>query len=360
MESDNPWVWDERYKDHYRNNVYEWYSSSVTPTSIASQAVDASAVRPNNEPASLARDRSDSVAPDPNMAPAASAYVRPRLYFTGTPERGWYEIFDTRYRVRTRAEAHQFFTKGRVLAMLWAETQSETSARNFGNGTENTAITVGRFGQGVFSQIRRFVVVRVNRKEHFVYGCAITTYGGKGVLKGGPTGGCNASDHSVVYMSGSQPVQYAGEAEKGLSKDPIMIEPSDPSETMHPASRLRYGKMYAIEWNVKFRDIGMVAKHDRAKVLKYFKESQDSGFDPDTEDEADSYHHSVPHPGPAKYYTQPTSSSSHTRQTSQHSQSPPQYQYQQFQQQEPYGSSGTQYQYAQAPYAGHQTGYGQH
>lgn len=54
--------------------------------------------------------------------------------------------------------------------MLWAETLSETASRNHvRNGTVNTAITVGRFGQGVYSQIRRFVVVRVNRRDHFVY-----------------------------------------------------------------------------------------------------------------------------------------------------------------------------------------------
>jgi hypothetical protein len=68
--------------------------------------------------------------------------------------------------VRTKEEAHRFFQKGRVFAMLWAETASETWARN---GTENTAITVGRFNENVFSQIRRFVVVEVNRRCHFVY-----------------------------------------------------------------------------------------------------------------------------------------------------------------------------------------------
>lgn len=70
--------------------------------------------------------------------------------------------------MRTRAEANQFFKTGRVFAMLWAEAASETMARRNG-GTENTAITIGRFGQGVFSQIRRFVVVQVNREAHFVY-----------------------------------------------------------------------------------------------------------------------------------------------------------------------------------------------
>jgi hypothetical protein len=70
------------------------------------------------------------------------------------------------YRVRTAKEAHDFFRRGRVFAMLWAETASETLTRN---ATENTSITVGRFHENVFSQIRRFVVVDVNRGRHFVY-----------------------------------------------------------------------------------------------------------------------------------------------------------------------------------------------
>jgi hypothetical protein len=68
--------------------------------------------------------------------------------------------------MRTQAEAHSFFVQGRVFAMLWAETASATMVRN---GTENTAITVGRFGESVYSQIRRFVVMKVNRDRHFVY-----------------------------------------------------------------------------------------------------------------------------------------------------------------------------------------------
>jgi hypothetical protein len=73
--------------------------------------------------------------------------------------------------MRTKAEAHRFFVQGRVFSMLWAETASATMARN---GTENTAITVGRFGQDVFSQIRRFVVMKVNRQRHFIYAWSVS------------------------------------------------------------------------------------------------------------------------------------------------------------------------------------------
>jgi hypothetical protein len=71
------------------------------------------------------------------------------------------------YRVRERKEAHDFFKKGRVFAMLWTETASQTFKAP--NGTENTNITMGKYGENIFSQIRRFVVVDVNRERHFVY-----------------------------------------------------------------------------------------------------------------------------------------------------------------------------------------------
>jgi hypothetical protein len=72
--------------------------------------------------------------------------------------------------MRTKGDAHRFFVQGRVFAMLWAETASPTMVRN---GTENTAVTVGRFGESVYSQIRRFVVMKVNRKSHFVYAWSV-------------------------------------------------------------------------------------------------------------------------------------------------------------------------------------------
>jgi hypothetical protein len=66
-----------------------------------------------------------------------------------------------------------------------------------------------------------------------------------------------------------------------MTKEPIMIEPTDTLETMDPSSRLRCGKIYSIEWNVKVRDIGMVASSDKEKLLRYYRDEQNKGFDPD-------------------------------------------------------------------------------
>jgi hypothetical protein len=114
---------------------------------------------------------------------------------------------------------------------------------------------------------------------------AISTYGNQGTMKYG----CNASEHSIVYLAGSQPISLPGEWEKGLRKDPIEIVATDAKEIMEPASRLRFGKIYSIEWNVKVRDIGKVAGKHMSKLVKYFKEEEKCGFDDDEdlEDEGD-------------------------------------------------------------------------
>jgi hypothetical protein len=67
--------------------------------------------------------------------------------------------------------------------MLWHEPAAERLPPR--NATENSQVTEqmytipepgrkepsiisGRWGQGIYSQIRRFVVVRVNKSQHFV------------------------------------------------------------------------------------------------------------------------------------------------------------------------------------------------
>lgn len=95
------------------------------------------------------------------MPPPIPAQLRSQLpnLIPGTPQRGWYENLDSSYRMRTQYEAHHFFKKGRVFAVLWAEAASETAARQANGGDEdddgtirqyNDAYTVGRFGQAVY------------------------------------------------------------------------------------------------------------------------------------------------------------------------------------------------------------------
>jgi hypothetical protein len=106
---------------------------------------------------------------------------------------------------------------------------------------------------------------------------AISTYGGQGATKRD----CRASEHTIVHLKGTDPVWIPGERERGMTKEPIMIEPTDTLETMDPSCRLRCGKIHSIEWNIKVRDIGMVASQDKEKLLRYYREEQNEGFDAD-------------------------------------------------------------------------------
>ncbi|KAH7081319.1 kinase-like domain-containing protein [Paraphoma chrysanthemicola] len=267
------WTWSEAYRRHYmylmeQNHIVDtfWSPQDISVSSLGSQL--AGSVAKEIEPA---QERIDDKSSDANMAPTTPINVKDTITFQGTPNVGWYEQLESRYRMRTRDEAHRFFVKGRVFAMLWSETASPTMIGN------RTALTVGRFGEGVYSQIRRFVVMRVNKQKHFVYACAITTYRHQGVL----TPGCAASEHAVVYLKNTQPTYLPGELEKGMRKEPIEITPCDSTETLTPTSRLRFGKHHSIEWNVKVREVGQVSAHDMSKLLDYYKEEMSNGFDDD-------------------------------------------------------------------------------
>jgi hypothetical protein len=43
-------------------------------------------------------------------------------------------------------------------------------------------------------------------------------------------------------------------------------------------TRLRFGKTYAIEWNVKVKDLGMVVPEDMPKLRQYY-EDEDREFE---------------------------------------------------------------------------------
>jgi len=178
--------------------------------------------------------------------------------------------------------------------MLWSEPAGAIANNLACNGSVNTSITAGPFGQGVFSQIRRFVIMEVNLENHFVYAwsvpsctppkhtcahlsSAIFTYNGQGTLKYG----CTASEHAPVYMTGSQATTYQGELERGMTKAPIEITPIEGAEIIHPASRLRLGKHYPIGWGVKAREIGIVAPRHRSRLMMHYRDEQRQDFDND-------------------------------------------------------------------------------
>jgi len=93
--------------------------------------------------------------------------------------------------------------------------------------------------------------------------------------------GCNASEHTIVHSKGHPPQFVDGEWEKGMTKEPIAIDPADKNEAMSPTSRLRLVKTYPIRCDVKVRDIGMVIPEHKTKLMGYYQDERDAGFEHD-------------------------------------------------------------------------------
>ncbi|KAL5371839.1 hypothetical protein DPSP01_013954 [Paraphaeosphaeria sporulosa] len=263
--SPSQWAWDVNRQDYYyvtidaSGNYCYHFQKEETPV--------ASSIGGTYEDQSL-KGRNDSVLTEPASAPADIREQQPN-FIRGDPENGWTEGLDSSYRMRTGSEAYNFFRVGKVFSMLHIQA---ASANELAPISDN--ITVVKYGERAFSQIRRFVIVEVRRG--YVYACPISTYSRRGTLKHG----CVPSEHSVVYLSGTAPTTFAGEMEGGLCKEPIAVIPADVSVQMHPASRIHYAKSYPIEMNVKVKDIGDVEPAHLSLILRYYREEnsfQDNG-----------------------------------------------------------------------------------
>ena len=98
----------------------------------------------------------------------------------------------------------------------------------------------------------------------------IGTYSGRGTLKDR----CHPAEHTIVYFSGTDPAScyIPGEYESGMTKEPIEVVPAEPDLRIRRESRIRFGKVYPIEMNVKVKDIGRVREDQISALLKYWRE----------------------------------------------------------------------------------------
>lgn len=101
---------------------------------------------------------------------------------------------------------------------------------------------------------------------------AISTYRNQGTFKNG----CYPGEHALVYNYGVVPEScyFLGERENGLYKAPIMVYPANDSTLLTKESRIRFGKIYSIEWNVKVKDIGIVADEDLGTLIAHHNEEE--------------------------------------------------------------------------------------
>jgi hypothetical protein len=78
----------------------------------------------------------------------------------------------------------------------------------------------------------------------------------------------------VIYNTNVDPRTCYLQGER-IYKEAIQVKPPSPADNnsyLSQLSRLRFGKTYAIEWNVKVKDLGMVVYEDMPKLLQYYED----------------------------------------------------------------------------------------
>ncbi|KAJ5773827.1 hypothetical protein N7457_008723 [Penicillium paradoxum] len=155
-------------------------------------------------------------------------------------------------------EAWKFFRVGKVFSMLYHE-----NAGSHGTvlSQQLSPFTTGKYGESIYSSIRRMVVVRERK------GCCwcipIATYGGQGVAKSG----VDVPKHAVIYMRGDEP--HSSRAEPRMIKEPLEVEPAKADQKLDRMSRVNFGKIYTVEHNVKVLPVGKITEASQAKFLEY-------------------------------------------------------------------------------------------
>ena len=196
---------------------------------------------------------------DPNLLRAGIRAERLLMGTGGDTER-LFENFRRRDRPKT------FFTVGKVFRVLWVEPagESNTVVTSLEPGT-----SYGRFGEPVFSKVRRFVVVR--EADNYCSALPIASYSGRGVAKQG----VKKSEHGIIFTGKVAPEPLVGEepsrGERGMRPDPIRVNPDNPADKLDDNSRIDYGKVHTIQHNIKVQSFGQVHPKSLNALLHQFR-----------------------------------------------------------------------------------------
>ncbi|KAH7062214.1 hypothetical protein B0J12DRAFT_230109 [Macrophomina phaseolina] len=225
------WIWHPEVRDYY---MQEWDGAQYI-------LVWARAAR------------RDSVA-EPVAQESSVTGDLPADTILGNPEQGAYEPLDPSYMIQPNAR--RFFTTGRMFSVLFTEALGSTAVNR---DVDNVSTIM--YGEQVFSQIRRFVVVKEGRG--FCYACPVSTYGGRGVGKRG----LDPQTHAIIYTIGTQPSYVGGEV--ALEKSPIPIIPAENTAPLTTASRINFAIHHPIQHNVKVKDLGIVHPNVVPTLIQY-------------------------------------------------------------------------------------------
>jgi hypothetical protein len=173
-----------------------------------------------------------------------------------------------------------FFTLGRVFAVVWSEPLSESGSQSRPHSRNSTPglprISNDGFGTQMYSQKRRMIVVRCKR------GCSwavpICSYRHQGCFKPG----IEVTAHAIAYMQGTQAqllrrtendgIQLRESIEPASGMNPIEIIPANSYQRLSTSSRINFSKVQTIEHMVKVQDIGVVSPRSLNDLLQYFEQ----------------------------------------------------------------------------------------
>jgi hypothetical protein len=207
---------------------------------------------------------------DPGPSNTLAAQARSRRYIRGTPDLGTVERLDESYKMRKK-DYKEFFRQGRVFQTLWTDACGETAKEDSETFQSAKHVATTRFGEKVYTKIRRFVVVRQGETD-----CTclpITTYNHRGVGKRG----IRPEEHGQIY-GGQTP-----EIIKGIRMHPLKVNLSKGAERISKDSLVNYGAVYTVQTNVKVKDVGELDSASRKLLRRYYNEVMT------LKDESDSY-----------------------------------------------------------------------
>ena len=169
------------------------------------------------------------------------------------------DALDDSWQVRP---AH-FFKLGRVFAIVWPESMGNVAGPV---ASRSRGIVAGRYGEQIYSHIRRFVVVR--ERNNYSLAVGITTYGGLGLTAKNMSPEDIAA-HAVICNEGSDPPPLL--PGKRPSGHPIRMLPSG-GMRLEPSSVINFAKIHTIEHNVVVKDIGTISQNSIPLLTKYWLE----------------------------------------------------------------------------------------
>ena len=114
-------------------------------------------------------------------------------------------------------------------------------------------------------KIHRLVVVKT--LDGYCLALPIRTYAGKGLTKPGLRE-VSIGAHAQIHMSDRQPYWF-GKEPMSL-KRPIVVDPENRKQHLHPASRLCFERAYSIDYNERIMRIGTVKEYHLQFLRVYY------------------------------------------------------------------------------------------